>query len=310
MGVARHVLLWGSQNRWLESQFRRRHFARKAVSRFMPGEDADSALREAQTLAAQRVGTVLTELGENVTSAAEADAVVEHYLGVLDRIRDLEMDTHVSVKLTQLGLDIDRDATAHRLDQLIRHAASHGGVLWVDMEASSYVDATLQLYKRARAAHDNVALCLQSYLHRTPTDLEELLAIGATIRLVKGAYQEPPDVALARKADVDAAYLRQAVRLVEHASTGVGGKPGIATHDTALLRRLTDVVRARGLDPAAYEVQMLYGIRRAEQLRLADAGAPVRVLISYGEAWFPWYMRRLAERPANVGFVVRSMLMG
>lgn len=307
MGIARSLFLWASQNRWLEHQFKRRRFAKRAVSRFVPGETADDALDESGRLAGQSITSVLTRLGENVTSAEEAEEVTEHYLGVLDNIQARGLNTHVSVKLTQFGLDFDTAATAERLDRLTEAAAARGNVIWVDMEASNYVDVTLEIYRAARAKRENVGLCIQAYLHRTPADIETLLGEGAAIRLVKGAYQEPADVAIPRKRDVDEAFYNLSLRLIEHATGGVAVKPGIATHDTTLIERLHGTVQTRGWPRDAYEVQMLYGIRRPEQQRLAQNGVPMRVLISYGAAWFPWYMRRLAERPANVGFVIRSM---
>ena len=308
MGIARSMLLWTSRNRWIENQFRHRRFAKKAVSRFVPGEDVGSALGAARDLAKHDIGTVVTQLGENVSSMAEAEQVTKHYLAVLDQARDLQPSPQVSVKLTQLGLDIDRAATASQLEQLVSHAATTNNAVWIDMEASNYVDVTLEMHNEIRSKHDNVGVCLQAYLHRTPKDLEDLLGMNSTIRLVKGAYQEPPSVAMASKRDVDAAFLHLAIELGEHTARGAPLKPGIATHDIALLAQLEKHATERGWGKDAYEIQMLYGIRRREQLQLAAAGVPVRVLISYGEAWFAWYVRRLAERPANVGFVLRSML--
>ncbi|TDJ46916.1 MAG: proline dehydrogenase [Gemmatimonadetes bacterium] len=308
MGIARSTLLWCSRNRWIENQFRHRRFAKKAVSRFIPGEDVGSALGAARDLAKHHIATVVTQLGENVSSMAEAEQVTKHYLAVLDEARDLQPRPHISVKLTQLGLDIDRAATVSQLEQLVSHAATTNNVVWIDMEGSNYVDITLEIHNEVRSKHDNVGVCLQAYLHRTPKDLEDLLAMGSTIRLVKGAYQEPPSVAMASKRDVDAAFLDLAIKLGEHAARGAPVKPGIATHDTALLAQLEKHAVERGWGKDVYEIQMLYGIRRREHLRLAAAGVPMRVLISYGDAWFAWYVRRLAERPANVGFVLRSML--
>lgn len=307
MGVVRKMLLWGSRNRWLENQFRRRRFAQKAVSRFVPGEDVDSALTASARLSERGITAVLTQLGENVTTLAEAEAVTNHYLQVLDKTRNSHRDTHISIKLTQLGLDLDPAAATNNLEELVRHASSLDNVVWVDMESSEYVDATLEAFRTVRTKHDNVGLCLQTYLYRTPADLKQLLEIDAAIRLVKGAYQEPPAVAMPRKRDVDAAFLELATQLVEHAARGAKIKPGIGTHDTRLLADLQRVTAERGWRRDTYEVQMLYGIRRLEQERLAAASVPVRVLVSYGDAWFTWYMRRLAERPANVGFVLRSM---
>ena len=305
MGIARNVLLWGSQNRWLENQFRRRWFAKKAVSRFMPGEAIESALAESQTLKAENVATIVTYLGENVSSMDEATAATQHYLDVLDKIQALPIDTNVSVKLTQLGLDLDVAGTARNLEKIAEHASNVGNTVWVDMEASNYVDATIEAFRTVRAKYENIGLCLQAYLHRTPKDLEDLLSIGAAIRLVKGAYQEPASIAIPLKKDVDAAFLSMGVRLAESPPAGSTIKHGIATHDMTIIDNMSRMGSEGRWGQEAYEVLMLYGIRRGEQIRLAAAG--VLALISYGEAWFAWYMRRLAERPANVGFVLRSM---
>jgi proline dehydrogenase len=306
LGIARSVLLWSSQNRWIENQFRRRRFAQKAVSRFMPGEEVDSALVEAKKLGERNISAVVTQLGENLASIGEAEQVAAHYVSVLDKVNGLGLNCHVSVKLTQLGLDIDPKQTAAHLEALVLHASRGNNVIWVDMEASNYVDATLDLYSQLRERHENIGVCLQAYLHRTPQDVEKLLAMGSAIRLVKGAYQEPPDVAMPRKRDVDDAFLRLSTTLAEHAAQGAAIRPGIATHDLAIIAELRRIAAERQWDNA-FEIQMLYGIRRAEQLRLAEAGVPTRVLISYGASWFAWYMRRLAERPANIGFVLRTM---
>jgi proline dehydrogenase len=307
MGIARSVLLWGSQNRWIENQFRRRRFAKKAVSRFMPGEDVDSALAAARQLHDQHIRTVLTYLGENVTSADQAQRAAQQYVDVLGRIAGMELDGHVSVKLTQLGLDIAVAEAVRNLEAIVEHAAASARIVWIDMEASNYVDPTLEVFRTVRARHENLGLCLQAYLHRTPKDLQDLLAMGAAIRLVKGAYQEPTTVALQNKEDVNQAFLDLGVEMAEHPPAGANIAHGIATHDVRIIDELGRIGTERQWDQGTYEVLMLYGIRKPDQLRLAASGVPVRVLISYGEAWFAWYMRRLAERPANVGFVVRSM---
>jgi proline dehydrogenase len=308
MSIARSLLLWGARNRWLERQARQRAFARRAVRRFMPGEDLDDALRAAADLAGRGMGAVLTQLGENLASPAEADAVRDHYVGVLDQIGDRGLPALISVKPTQLGLDFDVAACAARMDALVGHAGRRGDRVWIDMEDSSYVDATLDLFRRLRARHDNVGLCLQTYLRRTPADLEALLPLKPAIRLVKGAYAEPAHHAFPDKRDTDAAYLTLGTTLIEHAARQGGTAPVLGTHDVSIIRALQERTLAAGLDRQACEVHMLYGIRTAEQERLQAEGYAVRVLISYGQAWYRWYMRRLAERPANVWFVLRSVV--
>jgi proline dehydrogenase len=306
MGFARNLLLWGSRSRWLESQVRRRAFVGRAVRRFMPGEDLDAALEAATGLKGRGFGSVLTQLGEAISDAAEARAVHAHYVEVVAQIRRRTLPALISVKPTQLGLDLDAAACAEAIVDLAVRAAPD--VVFIDMEDSAYVDPTLQLFRRVREHRDNVGVCLQSYLRRTPADLEALLPLNPAIRLVKGAYAEPPDRAFPRKADVDAAYLSLATRLIDHAAAGKAPAPVLGTHDVRLIAECQRRAAAAGLDRRACEVHMLYGIRAAEQERLVSQGHVVRVLISYGRAWFRWYMRRLAERPANVWFVVRSVV--
>jgi len=306
MALMRSLLLAGSQSRWLREQATRRGFVRRAVSRFMPGETVDDAIAAARTLQDTGIGSVFTHLGENIADPAEADAVTRHYLDVLDRIRMMNLRAEISVKLTQLGLDLSPEVCHANLTRIVEHAGSQG-VVWIDMEASEYVDATLDLYRRARIARPNVGLCLQAYLYRTQKDLESLVPLQPAIRLVKGAYKEPESVAFARKRDVDENFFKLAGQLMGAKLRGLNARIALATHDVVLIRRLTEAANSIGLPKDAYEFQMLYGIQRAEQLRLVRAGQQMIVLVAYGSFWFPWYMRRLAERPANVFFVLRSL---
>lgn len=305
MPLARSLLLRASRSPWLAAQFRQRTFARRAVRRFMPGESLHDALDASAELAKASMGTVLTQLGEQVRGAAEAEDVRDHYLNVFDQVRDRFLPAHVSVKLTHLGLDVDHDACLRHVLALAAKAREEGCFLWIDMEESRYVDATLDLYGRVRQEGAGVGVCLQAYLRRTPQDLTALLPLAPAIRLVKGAYNEPADVALPRKKDVDAQYHTLAVRLLDAAAAG-HATPVFGTHDLRLIDRIREQAAARKAE-GRYEVHMLYGIRTDEQRRLAAQGVKMRVLISYGSHWFAWYMRRLAERPANVWFVVRSL---
>jgi len=308
MSLARSALLRASRSTWLADQMSRRAFAKRAVRRFMPGEEAGDALDAAQALAGERIGTVVTQLGENLTTLAEADAVRAHYLGVLDTIAQRGLQTVISVKPTQLGLDLSPEACLASLDALAaRAAATPGRMLWIDMEDSSYVDRTLDLYRKLKAKHDTVGLCLQSYLRRTPADLEALLPLSPAIRLVKGAYAEAPHIAFPVKRDVDLAFYALADTLLGAAKNG-RVLPVFGTHDIGLLARISERAAALGVADGGYEIHMLYGIRAEDQRALAARGRTVRTLISYGSAWFAWYMRRLAERPANVWFVLKSML--
>jgi proline dehydrogenase len=308
MPIARSILLWGSRNQWLEQQARQRAFARRAVRRFMPGEDLDDALAAAATLAARGIGSVLTQLGENLASAAEADTVRDHYLEVLDRIGASSLPALISIKPTQLGIDFDLGTCIARVDAIVERAGRRGDRVWIDMEDSSYVDPTLDLFRQLRRRHDNVGLCLQTYLRRTSADLEALLPLKPAIRLVKGAYAEPPEIAYPNKADTDAAYLTIGTTLIEQAAHRGGTPPVMGTHDVRIIRALQERGAAAGLARRACEIHMLYGIRSADQDRLHREGYAVRVLVSYGRAWFRWYMRRLAERPANLWFVLRSVV--
>jgi len=312
MSLARNILLRASRSAWLADELRRRAFFRRATKRFMPGETLDDALGAAAGFAAVGIGTLLTELGEQVTTAAETEGVRDHYLEVMRQVRSRGLPAQISVKLTHLGLDRDRDLCARHLRHLLTGAEQSDSFVWIDMEESRYVDATLALFRTARAQSDRIGVCLQAYLRRTPTDLEALLPVSPTIRLVKGAYSEPPSVALPSKRDVDAQYFTLASRMLEHrAAERVAGRPTLpvfGTHDTQLIERLRDRAKALAIPRDAWEVHMLYGIRSEDQRRLAADACTVRVLISYGSAWFAWYMRRLAERPANVWFVMRNLI--
>jgi len=309
MSVARNALLWASRNEWLSRHVPRYRFAQAAVRRFMPGTTVDAAIEAATALQPHGIGTVFTQVGENLRSLDEARGEVDHYLGVLDRVAELGLGTQVSIKLTHLGLDIDATATADNLRELAARAAERGTAVFVDMEDSGYVDRTIDLFRSALHSHANVGLCVQAYLFRTETDLSDLLLETAAIRLVKGAYMEPASVAYPKKRDVDENYFRLGQMMLRAAADHPARpKPVFGTHDIALIDRLAKFADAEGIARDAYEIHMLYGIRAAEQRRLAAEGYRVRVLVSYGEHWFPWYVRRLAERPANVWFVVKSIV--
>jgi proline dehydrogenase len=296
-----------SKSRWLSDRVMTRPFAKRAVKRFMPGEELSDALVAAQTLAADRLGTIVTRLGENLTSPDEADAVRDHYLDALGQISARKLDSHISVKPTQLGLDFSVDRCASHLEALAARSQAVGTIFWIDMEDSSYVDRTLELFRRLKAKHPQVGLAMQAYLRRTPQDLASLLPLRPIIRLVKGAYADPPHVAFPEKRDTDLAYYELATELLGAAAKGEA-LPIFGTHDIPLVERIVGKASALGVKDGGYEIHMLYGIRMGEQRALAARGRTVKTLISYGSSWFPWYMRRLAERPANVWFVARSML--
>ena len=304
MDILRSVLLAGSESRWLRERAPRYGFVRKAVSRFMPGETVEAALDATRALG---VGTVLTQLGENVSDLEQARGVTRHYLDVLERVRQSGLDVEVSVTLTQLGLDLSREECEKNLSTLVERARSLSRWIWIDIESTTYTDRTLDIYRRMLAAYPRVGVCIQAYLYRTAEDLKTLLPLGGGLRLVKGAYREPPDKAFPKKSDVDENYFRLAEQLLSPDARAKGVRAIFGTHDPVLIRRLEELGRSSSLSPEALEFQMLYGIRRQEQERIAKAGYRFRVLISYGDAWFPWYMRRLAERPANVLFVVKNL---
>jgi len=302
------VLLWAARNPWLGQRVPRLRFVRRAVRRFMPGERLTDALDAAEALRARGLGSVFTFLGENVTDLAAARRVVDHYHEVLDQVAERRLETEISVKLTHFGLDIDLDVAFENLDGLAEHAARLGNSVWIDMEGSAYTEDTIALFERSRARHENVGLCLQAYLRRTPTDVERLLSLHPAIRLVKGAYDEPAAIAHRARRDVDAAFVDLGTQLLRAMRDGHVARFIAGTHDVALVKRLAAAAEGLGLERRAVEVQMLYGIRPAEQRRLVAEGFDVRALIAYGEAWYSWYLRRLAERPANVLFALRQLL--
>jgi proline dehydrogenase len=306
MALMRSVLLAASQNGWLREHAVKYPFVRRSVSRFMPGETLDAALGAAQALRQKQIGTVFTHLGENVNDHREACKVTDHYLEVLERIHQLNLPTEISVKLTQLGLDLSVDFCFENLERIIQREKSTA-IVWVDMEASNYVDMTLEIYRRALKQHPNVGICLQAYLYRTKKDLAELRPLRPSIRLVKGAYKEPAALAYPQKSDVDENYFVLAQEMLRAKTAGECARAAFGTHDVALIRRLAEYVGQQNLSKSELEIQMLYGIQRAEQERLARQGCRSIVLVAYGTYWYPWFVRRLAERPANLWFMLRNV---
>ncbi|MFQ5529059.1 MAG: proline dehydrogenase family protein [Gemmatimonadota bacterium] len=308
MSLARQLFLRGSTSAWLARHMSGRRFVRRAVNRFMPGEELADAVAAGATLRDAGMKSILTLLGENVEDRAAAEVVVSHYQGAVEAIGGAGLTADLSVKPTHLGLDVGVDVAERALRAVVTRAGAAGRLVVVDMEGSEYLEATLQLYRGLRADHENVGLCLQAYLYRTGQDLDALLPLRPMIRLVKGAYREPADIAWPKKSDVDAAYLARAVRLLEATREDPGVRVGFGTHDGKMIDGIRSAAEDLGLDRDAYEIQMLYGIRRDLQASLVAEGYAVRILVSYGPHWFPWYMRRLAERPANVLFMLRSVL--
>lgn len=318
MSLSRRAIVAAAQNVWLREHAMRWGFVRRASKRFLPGERAEDALAAASDLAAIGISAMPSRVGENITVAAEANAVAEHYVGVLAQMRSANLPGSLSIKPTQLGLDLDAELCYRNLMRILEAAvrfapsfsnaaSTNPGIVWIDMESSAYTDRTLELFRRVRATHANVGVCLQAYLRRTPADLESLLPLGAAIRLVKGAYAESADVAFPAKADVDDAFFALTQRMFAADSIAAGNRPALATHDSRMIARIIEVSRVENVPQSQFEFQMLYGIQRDLQKQLTRDGFAVSVLISYGTYWFPWYMRRLAERPANVWFVVRNI---
>jgi proline dehydrogenase len=304
----RSLLLTGSQSAWLRDRAPRYGFVRRTASRFMPGEEIADAIEAARALHHEGIGAAFSHLGENITDRKEAQAVVEHYLMAIERIASASLPTEISVKLTQLGLDLSEDFCFENIRKII-HCADPSSVVWIDMESSDYTDRTLNIYRRAASEFANVGVCLQACLYRTENDLASLMPLGHAIRLVKGAYLEPADRAFAHKRDLDENFFKLTRQLLRDARKN-GLRCAIATHDRELIRRTEEFAAKEGLSRDGVEFQMLYGIRRAEQQRLARDGYTMIALICYGAYWFPWFMRRLAERPANVWFVVKNMFSG
>lgn len=309
MSLMRRAFLAASQSSWLRERAPRFGFVRRTVGRFLPGEDVDAALAAARRLANNDISTLLTHLGENVNDRGEAQAVTGQYLDLIDRVRSAGVPAEISVKLTQLGLDLDSEFCFANLAKLIERsaAAAANKIVWIDMEQSPYIDITLELHRRARKAYRSVGVCVQAYLYRTEKDAEALVSMGTAIRLVKGAYNEPAEIAYPEKSDVDESYFRLAQTLLGSEARRAGVRAVMATHDRKLIGRITEWAAAQQIAKSEIEFAMLYGVQRTEQLRLAREGCRSCVLASYGSYWFPWFMRRLAERPANVLFLARNL---
>ncbi len=273
----------------------------------MPGESLGEACEAALDLRGRGIGVVFTQLGENVTDAAAADAVVRHYMDALAAIHDKGLNGEISVKPTQLGLDVDEERCYRNVRTLVEHARPRRTHVWIDMEQHTYLDRTLALYRRLASEFPNTGVCLQAYLRRTRDDLRSLLPLGGGIRLVKGAYREAADLVYMKKSDVDANFIELAGRMLEAAGHPASPRLVFGTHDRAMIDAVLRKSEQAGVQRDAVEFHLLFGIQRAEQLRLAREGYRIRVLISYGDQWFAWYMRRLAERPANVLFALRAM---
>ncbi len=277
--------------------------ARRLSSRFVAGETLAEALAIARTMNSAGISVTLDHLGENVASLAEAAASRDEYIRALDEIRAAGLNANVSIKLTQFGIDIDEEACRENVAMLVAVAARHESFVRIDMESSAYTDRTLRLVAELYARYGATGAVIQAYLYRSEQDLELLSRQGIRVRLCKGAYLEPPSVAYEHKADVDRNYIHLMKKLLES-----GPYPAIATHDEAIIAEAERLVAARQIPLSNFEFQMLYGIRRDIQKRLVSEGYRLRVYIPYGKAWYPYFMRRLAERPANLLFLMRNLM--
>lgn len=308
MNISRAILLWMSKSQWMKSRVSRWKFVRRAVRRFMPGETVEAALDAAAEFEREGIPAVITKLGENITRIEHAGQVCDHYLEAIDKIAERGLNTEISVKLTHLGLDLSVESALEHCREIACKAGNKlGNDFFIDMEGSEYLLRTLDLYTRLKQEFDNTGLCIQAYLHRADSDIDDLFELNASLRLVKGAYKESPDIAIQSKKKVDENFFILSQRMLQR-TKHLGTRMIFATHDESLIARLIDEAKKIDLPNDQLEFQMLYGIKTTLQRKLARDGYKVRVLIAYGESWYPWYMRRLAERPANVWFVLRNVI--
>lgn len=277
--------------------------SRRVARRFVAGETLDDAIEAGWGVNRAKRSASLDLLGENVSDEAGARRAAEDYLAIFDRIAREKLDANVSLKLTQLGLDLREPLCQELLEGIVAHAAELGNFVRIDMEGSAYTRRTVDLTKRVRARYSNVGTVMQAYLYRAEQDVKDLLSVGCQMRLCKGAYKEPPDIAFPKKTDVDANYVKLMKLLL---SSGI--YHGIATHDPALIQATKEYARERNIGREQFEFQMLYGIRTDLQEQLVREGYRLRVYIPFGTDWFPYFMRRLAERPANLMFFLRSVM--
>ena len=305
--VTRSALIYLSRHEGLKdfaAQFRP---FRKLTTRFVAGESIEEAVAAIRELNAEGCSASFDHLNESVSSPSEAEAEVKEYLSILERIDATQINSNISIKLTQFGLELDPELAYRNARRVVVDAARRGNFVRVDMEASAYTQSTLDIFKRLRAEFElnDVGIVLQSYLRRTYADAQEMLKLPARIRICKGAYKEPPELAFPDKKDVDENYVRVMQLLLSS-----GTYHGIATHDPKMIDATIDYAQKQGIGKEAFEFQMLFGIRRDLQRQLAKDGYNMRVYVPYGKHWYPYFMRRLAERPANIWFVLKNFFKG
>ncbi|MGH9713752.1 MAG: proline dehydrogenase family protein [Candidatus Acidiferrales bacterium] len=299
----RSFLLHLSENKRLAPLIMHNSVSRRVARRFVAGEDLDDAIEAARGVNREGRFASLDLLGENVSDEEGARRTADGYLAIFDRIAREKLDANVSLKLTQLGLDLGEPLCQELIEKIVANAAKLGNFVRIDMEGSAYTQRTVDIAKRVRAKHSNVGTVMQAYLYRTEQDVKDLLSVGCRMRLCKGAYKEPPDMAFPKKSDVDANYVKLMKMLLPS-----GIYHGIATHDPAMIQATKDFVREAKIRREQFEFQMLYGIRTDLQEQIVREGYRLRVYIPYGTDWFPYFMRRLAERPANLVFFLRNLL--
>jgi proline dehydrogenase len=305
--ITRDSLLWLSQREGLKDFATRFRFFKKLTTRFVAGDSIDEVIPFIRQLNAENCTASFDHLNESVGSAAEADGEVAEYLNILAKIDESHIRSNVSIKLTQFGLGLDPELAYRNARRIVEDANRRGNFVRVDMEGSDVTQVTIDIFKRLRAEFglNDVGIVLQSYLYRTYADAQELVKLPARIRICKGAYSEPPEVAFPDKKDVDANYIKVMQLLLAS-----GTYHGIATHDPKMIDATVDFVKREGIGKEKFEFQMLYGIRRDLQRQLARDGYNVRIYVPYGKHWYPYFMRRLAERPANVWFVLKNLAKG
>ena len=295
--------LWASEKPRLQRHVTEGRLTRQVVARFVAGDQLEDAIRAIKELNSRGIGGILDLLGEGVSDPAGAQAAADEYLASIQRIEETGIDTTVAVKPTQLGLAFDKGACIDHLRRLAAEAEAIGTYVEVDMEQSAYVSDTLDVFRVLRSDFGALRLAVQAYLRRTPIDLEKLADVPPRVRLVKGAYAEPPEVAFQKRKEIDGQYRFLIDWLFER-----GADPAIASHDARLIEHAQKKAIAMGRGPESFEIQMLYGIRRELQEKLARGGHRVRVYVPFGAAWYPYLMRRIAERPANLRFFMRAMI--
>lgn len=303
--MLRQLLLALAASEWLKRFLTGFPLARRVARRFVAGESLSDGLEAVRQLKAQELDVTLDLLGENVEDEEASRLATRNYVRVLEALRDTGLASHISLKLTQLGLDLGEELCLANLEEILDQAARGGMFVRVDMEGSRYTDSTMRVFEQARARHDNVGVVVQAYLHRSRSDIQRINDLNGQVRLCKGAYAEPPSVAYQGRERVGQSFIELMQLLLKE-----GTYPAIASHDEEMIEATVQFAKEQAIDPAAFEFQMLYGIRRERQLELRRQGFNVRIYVPFGQEWYPYFMRRLAERPANLIFFLTALFRG